>query len=52
MRRAGALRTGSVLRVGQTPWRLLTTAQFAALNKADFERFGKLVRDAEIRIQQ
>lgn len=30
----------------------LTTAQFAALNKADYERFGKLVRDAAIRIEQ
>ena len=26
----------------------LTTEQFAAMNKADFERFGKLVKDAGI----
>ncbi len=29
----------------------LTPEQFAALNKAEFERFGKLIRDASIRIE-
>ena len=30
----------------------LTPAQLAAMNKAEFERFGKLIRDADIKIQQ
>lgn len=30
----------------------LTTAQFAALNWADFDRFGKLIREAQIKIEQ
>ena len=30
----------------------LTPAQLAAMNKAEFERFGKLIRDANIKIQQ
>jgi len=30
----------------------LTPAQLAAMNKAEFDRFGKLIRDANIRIQQ
>ena len=29
----------------------ITPEQFAALNKAEFERFGKLIRDANIRIE-
>jgi len=29
----------------------LTPEQFAALNKAEFERFGKLIKDANIRIE-
>ena len=29
----------------------LTPEQFASLNKAEFERFGKLIRDANIRIE-
>ena len=28
----------------------LTTEQFAAMNKADFDRFGKLVKDANVRM--
>jgi len=30
----------------------LSPAQLAAMNKAEFERFGKLIRDANIKIQQ
>jgi len=30
----------------------LTPAQLAAMNKAEFDRFGKLIRDANIKIQQ
>jgi tripartite-type tricarboxylate transporter receptor subunit TctC len=30
----------------------LTAEQFGAMNRADFERFGKLVRDANIKIEQ
>jgi tripartite-type tricarboxylate transporter receptor subunit TctC len=30
----------------------LTEAEFAALNKADFDRFGKLIREAKIQPQQ
>ena len=30
----------------------LTEAEFAALNKADFDRFGKLIREAKIQLQQ
>ena len=30
----------------------LTSEQFAAMNKADFERAGKLVRDAQIKLDQ
>src|SRR6266700_3529147 len=30
----------------------LTSEQFAALNKFDFDRFGKLIRDADIKIEQ
>ncbi|MBI3374908.1 MAG: tripartite tricarboxylate transporter substrate binding protein [Betaproteobacteria bacterium] len=30
----------------------LTTEQFAAMNRADFDRFGKLVRDAGIKVEQ
>jgi tripartite-type tricarboxylate transporter receptor subunit TctC len=29
----------------------LTAAQFAALNRQEFERFGKLIRDAGIKLQ-
>ena len=29
----------------------LTPEQFAALNKSDFDRFGKLIRDANVRIE-
>ena len=29
----------------------LTAEQFASLNKAEFERFGKLIRDANIRVE-
>jgi tripartite-type tricarboxylate transporter receptor subunit TctC len=29
----------------------LTTEQFAAMNKADFDRFGKLVREAGIKME-
>jgi hypothetical protein len=30
----------------------MSTAELAQLNRADFERFGKLVRDAEIKAEQ
>ena len=30
----------------------LTQAEFAALNKADFDRFGKLIREAKVQLQQ
>jgi tripartite-type tricarboxylate transporter receptor subunit TctC len=30
----------------------LTQTEFAALNKADFDRFGKLTRDAKVQLQQ
>jgi tripartite-type tricarboxylate transporter receptor subunit TctC len=30
----------------------MTPAQLAAMNKAEFDRFGKLIRDANIKIQQ
>ncbi len=30
----------------------LTSEQFAALNRFDFDRFGKLIRDADIKIEQ
>jgi tripartite-type tricarboxylate transporter receptor subunit TctC len=30
----------------------LTQAEFAALNKADYDRFGKLIREAKIQLQQ
>jgi tripartite-type tricarboxylate transporter receptor subunit TctC len=30
----------------------LTSAEFAAMNKADFDRFGKLVREAGIKSEQ
>ncbi len=30
----------------------LTEAEFAALNKTDFDRFGKLIREAKIQLQQ
>jgi tripartite-type tricarboxylate transporter receptor subunit TctC len=30
----------------------LTSEQFGAMNRADFERFGKLVRDANIKGEQ
>jgi tripartite-type tricarboxylate transporter receptor subunit TctC len=30
----------------------LTAEQFGAMNRADFERFGKLVRDANIKMEQ
>ena len=29
----------------------LTIEQFAELNRADYERFGKLIRDAKIKIE-
>jgi hypothetical protein len=30
----------------------LTSEQFAALNRADYERFGKLVREANIKFDE
>jgi len=29
----------------------MTSEQFGAMNRADFERFGKLVRDAGVKAQ-